>query len=160
MAIIRGIIMPNFAIDEFPQGETEFASFRLLTALQEFRDILGEAISPSKVKGALARFDGSETSDHFTDAMKASTGIDVFCDCGIFRAWTIAVSCRLWDSVGVYFDTRDNNGDRHPMLHLGLRKKRAIWLRDNYVYGSPGGSDKLFYDKLMRLFAEQSSIGK
>ena len=160
MPIIHGIDMPNFTEDEFPEGELAHTSFHLLARLQMFREKLGVAVHPSKVKGALARYDGPRTSDHFVKVGEiASTGIDVFCDCSIFKAWTVAISCGLWDSVGVYFDTRDNNGVDHPMLHLGLRKKRAIWLRDNHVYVSPGG-DKLFYDKLMCLFADQSSIGK
>jgi len=157
MVEINGVNMKNFSYSEFPEGELEYVDYTQLEKLQQFRTILGARIRPSKVPGALSRLDGSKTSDHKVllgsegQLLKPSTGIDVFCNTHIFKAWTVALTCGLWDAVGVYFDTHDNEGLFHPMLHLGQRSHNAIWLRDYGKYKSPYKT-KEFYAELLKQF--------
>lgn len=56
-----------FSIHEFSDREIEvaFASQEIFSALDTYREKLAVPIYPSPVKGALSRFNGSETSRHF-----------------------------------------------------------------------------------------------
>jgi len=148
--IINKIDMPNFSKKEFSEDPDEHAHPTLLKNLQGFRIILGSSIYPSKAPGALARFgDKDSYSDHYA-MNKYSQGIDVFCNCSIFKAWNMALNCNLWDSVGVYFDTK-LNGEFWPMLHLGIRDMPAMWMRLNKKYYSPHKTAD-FFAKLHRAF--------
>jgi hypothetical protein len=145
MAIINGINMPKFTAGEFSE-DPSLADTILLRRLQDYRTILDGKIYPSKEDGALARKRGRKTSTHFINSKKRSTGIDVFPDCNIFKAWTIALNCNLWAGVGVYFDTHGNNGQPWPMLHLDLRPSPLIWYRDDGRYVYPSTSKSFYYD--------------
>jgi hypothetical protein len=154
MAIINGVNMPNFSPGEFSEDPDKFAHPELLTKAQEFRNILGAKIFPSKKEGALARSYGNQTSMHYVMKVYGehfSKAWDIFCNTHIFKAWTVALNCNLWTGVGVYFDTNGNNGKPWPMLHLDLRPKPLIWYRDKGEYFYPHLS-KTFYTDLQQLF--------
>lgn len=170
MAIINGIQMPNFEEHEFSEDPALYANITLLKNLQLYRDSLGKKIFPSQASGALARFDGRKKSMHFVRKQinretlidedypaKNSKAIDIFCECLIFEAWTIALSSGLFNGVGVYFDTKNNYGRPQPMLHLDLRPLPLIWFRDNGKYFYPHKNYD-FFRNLMKLFEIQSYI--
>lgn len=157
MSIINGIDMPDFSFREFSE-DPFYADVRLLKSLQEYRTLLDEKIRPSMAFGALARFSGPKTSTHFVDLnnMKFSTAIDIFPDCDIFKAWTVALRCGLWGGVGVYFSTTNNSMVKAPMLHLDLRTDHLLWFRigkHTYQYQD----DCRFYE---RLFSQFEMVGK
>lgn len=157
MSIINGIDMPNFSPGEFSEDPNQFAHPDLLTNAQKFRTILNSKIYPSKSIGSLARSYGSKTSLHFVMRIygeNLSKAWDIFCDTPIFRAWTIALNCNLWGGVGVYFDTKGNNDQLWPMLHLDLRPHPLIWYRDKGEYFYPNTS-KGFFEDLQELFMHQ-----
>lgn len=159
MAIINGVDMPNFERSEFSEDPEHCGHHHLLQTLQWYRETLGAKIQPSKSPGALARFDGRKTSMHFidledfakSDEEKRSKALDVFCTTHIFKAWTVAMNFMLWSGIGVYFDTKGNNGEPWPMLHFDLRLHPLIWYRDQGEYFYPH-KDKDFYTNLLNLF--------
>jgi hypothetical protein len=150
MGTIRGIKLKNFEFTEFSESAELYADGELLFNLQHFRTLLGVPFYPSKAKGALARFDDKDKKSQHYAMNRYSTAIDGFCDCHIFKAWSIAISCGLWGGVGVYFDTKGNNGSPWPMLHLDLRPNRLFWYRANghYLYST----NKFFYECLLSNF--------
>lgn len=54
----------RFKPGEFPEDPEEHASPKFLLALNVFALLLGHAVYPSPVSGALARFDGDHNSCH------------------------------------------------------------------------------------------------
>jgi hypothetical protein len=157
MSTINGVDMPNFTPDEYRHDELKYMSKSILHATQKFRTAVKAKVIPSKKKGAQARFTGSKFSEHFvsgnpkkTAIWKYSTATDVFVNCRIFKAWSIAVNTPYISRVGVYFDTKNNNGDKQPMLHLGLKEDGLLWFRvaGKYVYST----HKDFHDELFKLF--------
>ncbi len=158
MATINGVSMENFTPDEYRPDELKYLSKSILYATQRYRTELKAQVSPSKAKGAQARFKGRKTSEHFvsgnvkTDAIwKYSTATDLFPNTHIFKAWTVAVNAPYIGRVGVYFDTKDNKGKPHPMIHLGLKEDSLMWFRvcgNKYMYSTEKG----FFDELFKLF--------
>ena len=131
-----------FSDHEFDGREEEvlWASTGLFVALDNYRERLGQVIRPSPVRGALTRFTGSKTSQHFSDCkQKLSTAIDVFVEGNVRRAWQMACMSGLFGGVGLYMDTTGFSGEHEPMLHLDIRPSvyTTIWVRDNrgkYLY--------------------------
>ena len=156
----QGIELKNFSESEYRPEELPYMSRNIMYATQKFRTELGARVSPSKAKGAQARFAGRESSEHFVKGDKEKGSIwkyseasDVFCNCHIFKAWVIAVKSTYIKRVGVYFDTKDNNGKKHPMLHLGLKEDGLLWFRvakNKYMYSTEPG----FENELWKLFVQ------
>lgn len=163
MEIINGIPMKNFTSEEFPEDPEKYADTALLIALQYYRNKINMPFKISPVKGALARFDGRETSMHRIieekgHIVKRSKAIDGFPKGDIFKAWAIAQGCGLWNGMGVYFDT-ELNDKYQPLLHLDKREKPLIWYRINkneyhYPY------EKGFYKELRELFIIDKKLRK
>ena len=84
------------------------------------------------------------------------SAIDGFPDCDPFEAWTKALSSKLFGGIGIYFDTKDNDGIEQCMIHADLRINPLIWLRDKETIKENGGymydSEPGFYKKIMNLF--------
>lgn len=159
MIIVNGVYMNNFTEEEFPPYIAKYISRLILSRVQIYRDVLKHPFSISKASGALVRFEGRETSEHFVKVdhdsgkiLKYSRAVDGFPGCNIFKAWTTALSCGLFSGVGVYFDTRNNHGLPQPMLHLDLRSNPLIWYRHEGKYFYP--KDKDFYKNLNILLGE------
>ena len=156
MAIIKNVNMPDFELKEFNEM-SKYMHVSLLSATQYYRTALACAVNISKAIGSIARMDGRKTSTHriFFSAdgqiTKYSTGIDVFCNTHIFKAWTVALNSNLFGGVGVYFDTYGNDGEFWPMLHLDLRSLPLAWYRENgkYFYIH---KDKNFFRDIQNLF--------
>lgn len=158
MTIINGVDMPNFTHKEIPPDQALYMSRLILSGIQNYRNILGCPFSVSLVDGALIRFDGRKTSEHHViinpeslRPVKLSRAIDGFPDCNIFEAWTKALSSNLFGGIGVYFDTKNNNGIPQPMLHLDLRSLPLIWYRAQGMYFYPH-KDKDFFNHFIILF--------
>jgi len=138
----------RFKASEFPEDPERFADIFFLRELNAFAVDLGSRVFPSPVPGAFARFDGSVTSRHYAVGRKTDA-CDVFCNCSISKAWTMAV--KHFPGVGVYFDTHYRGGP-WPMLHVDTRPEALLWYREDGTYhyqGEPG-----FYDHLFELLAE------
>jgi len=80
---------------EFPEDPDEHAEPQLIMNLDEYRRQLGCRVHPSPVKGALARFDGSTTTQHYAVGRR-STATDVFPEGSILEAWMLALVSGLW----------------------------------------------------------------
>ncbi len=146
--------MIYFHKEEFPD-DVGLVTPMLFFTLDLYRGLLGHGVIPSRAKGALARVDGSKGSRHYAVG-RLSDAVDVYVNCPIFKAWTIALQSQLFGGVGVYFD-KHYNGQPRPMLHLDLRPSLStfIWFtneKGKYFYR---GRDGNFDEKLARLF-EQS----
>jgi len=125
----------NFRPDEFPEDPRRHADPALIYRLDEWREAVGVPIRPSPARGALARFDGSETSRHYA-VDRLSDAVDVFVDGSQAAAWIAAV--RLFGGVGFYTDTV-YDGEQRPMFHVDLRPSRLCWLRSaggRYTYAT------------------------
>jgi len=128
----------HFTPEEFSEDPDRFADPKLIIKLNIFRGLLGIPVYPSPVPGALARFDGDPESRHYAVG-RQSDAVDVFCNCGIFRAWTAALHSGLWGGIGVYFDTKFRGGE-WPMLHLDCRSKHVLWYREEHRYFIPANT--------------------
>ena len=128
-----GDLSLNFSHNEFPEGEAVHADPRLVEALQAFRTELGSAIAPSRVEGALARFDDGSLHSEHSARQRLSTAVDVFPENPI-QAFLLAP--KYFGGYGIYLDTRGNDGKTAIMLHLDLRKEPLWWIRINgkYIY--------------------------
>lgn len=153
--IINTVNMPNFTGEEIPPYVAKYMDTQILSNIQKYRDILGCPFNVSSDPGAMVRFDGRKTSEHYviinpeTDEIeKYSRAIDGFPRCNIFDAWVKALLSNLFGGIGVYFDTFNNQGIPQPMLHLDLRSKPLIWYRNKRVYYYP---HKYFFKKLLRV---------
>ena len=142
----------NPKIDSFPEDPDLYADDELIYSLDLFRGIIGYPINISPVSGALARFTGSDKSQHYAVGRK-STAIDVFCDCDASIAFINAISCGIWGGVGVYFDTM-YRGIPHVMFHLDKRpvidSRPVIWYRSHgkYFYLSDDNNCSKMINKL------------
>lgn len=152
--LINGVDMLNFTHKEIPLSKAMYMDRLILSGVQNYRNILGCPFNISLADGALIRFDGRKTSEHYViinpetaRPEKLSRAIDGFPDCNIFEAWTKALSSNLFGGIGVYFDTKNNNGEPQPMLHLDLRSLPLIWYRDKGEYFYPH-KDEHFFTKL------------
>jgi hypothetical protein len=139
--------MRNFKGYEFPE-DLKFASHQLLKNLDNLRDFVGHPIYPSPVSGALARFDGSKTSRHYAVGRK-SDAIDIFIDADPFESYIKILQSRLFNRVGVYFDTHYKN-KKWVMFHIDLKKQYLFWYRDNSKYHY--STEKNFYGNLLSKF--------
>ena len=156
MATINNVNMPNFSETEFHADEIKLISPKILKSLQLFRTEYGDIVSPSLAKGAQARTTGRKTSEHFVikeydRIIKDSTGLDLFPEGNIFKAWCIALKSPHIKRVGIYFDTNNNRGVSAPMIHIGLKNDGLIWFRDKGKYVYPH-TDEKFFDKLLKKF--------
>jgi len=129
MDAINWGLIEFFTPGEFSEDPNLYAEPQLIMNLDEYRRQLGRRVHPSPVKGALARLDGSTTTEHYAVGRK-STAVDIFPEGSILEAWTLALVSGLWGGIGVYFDTKYAYKP-HCMLHLDLRKKHLIWYRLN-----------------------------
>ena len=129
--------------EEIPSYVARYMDRLILSRIQAYRNMLKSPFSISMANGALIRFGGRKTSEHYVGVsskgplIKLSRAIDGFPDCNIFKAWTTALSSGMFSGVGVYFDTKNNHGKPQPMLHLDLRPAPLIWYRDKGEYFYP-----------------------
>lgn len=144
--IINSIEINNFSINEFPEDPVKFADPKLIINLDRLREFIGSAISPSPVKGALARFDiNAKNSQHYAVGRK-STAIDIFIDCDPLEAFVKILQSKLFNRVGVYYDTQYRN-ELHTMFHLDLKDQNLMWYRDDGKYYYSYQND--FYSNLL-----------
>jgi len=118
----------NFKESEFSEDINAHMDPRLFAALDGFRSDYGSPIYPSKAKGALARFDGSKTSQHYAVGRK-STAVDFFTAGNPFLCFCYSLA--WFKSVGVYFNTKGNDGKPGVMIHGDVRAaNRVLWYVD------------------------------
>ena len=109
-----------FAPDEFPENP-KHADPTLIYRLDHTRRYLAKAVYPSPVKGALARFTGSEHSQHYA-VDRLSTGIDVFCEGVPIQNYNTILGLRYFNGIGIYLDTNGVDSQPWIMFHLDIRK--------------------------------------
>ena len=108
-----------FAPDEFPENP-KHAEPTLIYRLDHTRGYLDKAVYPSPVKGALARFTGSEHSQHYA-VDRLSTGVDVFCEGIPIQNFYTILGLKYFNGIGVYLDTNGVDGQPWIMFHLDIR---------------------------------------
>lgn len=150
--------------DVWSEDPDKYASVSLLQSINAYRSLLGSSVVPSPSTGALARFDDdhkvSKTSQHYVGGyrngnrpiIQKSNALDVFAMADIRKAYTAALTSRLFGGIGVYFDTEYKNIPR-CMLHIDLRntEQTVVWFRQNgkYYYPLRSFADmKRFYELL------------
>lgn len=135
-------VISNFKKSEFPCDPDKFVSPQIIHNLQYLRDIINEPIFPSPAPGALARTDeASKKSAHYSNPSQGiySIAIDVFIQGYVFSNFYQIINSRLFERVGIYFDTIYFN-QVWPMFHLDLRiekKPTSLWYRDEHEYHFP-----------------------
>lgn len=111
-----------FNEEEFPKGEAQHMSEDALERYIIARNITNIPWYPSKVKGALARLDGSKTSRHYAAGRK-SDALDFFPGKNVDLAWFLHQlygSC-LFGGIGLYFDTNGYDHSSDVMFHVDCR---------------------------------------
>lgn len=158
----KGSFIRNFNEDEFPEGELEYTSTKILTRMDTLRDLIGSPIYPSPVKGSLARIGEDENSQHYAkeDGSILSKADDWFPfeNEKISFVFTACISCGLFGGIGVYFDTHGLRGSHDVMFHTDTRtvdkyEFPTIWFRKNKQYYYPFASHDLMKE-LFRLIGE------
>ena len=113
----------NFNKKEFSEDPDLYADESLIYSLDSFRNQTKKPIYPSPIKGALARFDGSETSQHFAIKRK-STAIDFFCEGFQMEVFLLLYKSALFTGIGMYLDTTGPDGKAWIMFHADIRKSK------------------------------------
>jgi hypothetical protein len=127
----------HFSKWEFSEDPDFHAEPQLIETLDAFREIVGKPIYPSREKGALARFEGTNPDSRHYAVGRKSDAIDVFVEGDIRDNWMKAFCSKLWGGIGIYFDTH-YKGHSWPMLHLDLRQgTTTYWYRVDKQYGHP-----------------------
>lgn len=141
--------LQHFKEAEF-RGWFDDMSPRLLVLLDVLRHMLGSAIYISASTSAIGRRSGRENrSTHNIDCWEKVYGIDFFVDHVFLRAQAYAVvdtAKKLgFTGIGVYADTKNNEGKVQVMFHLDTRPDRpldrpATWGRVNGEYTTIGNA--------------------
>jgi len=126
MSVINWKNIHHFVPSEFPQ-DPELAEPRLIYTLDKLRESYGAPIYPSPVKGALARFGGSQTSQHYVGEdenhiVRNSSGIDIFIEGVPIHFFTCCIRHMCIKGIGVYLDTNGADGKPWVMFHIDVRE--------------------------------------
>jgi len=139
------IYAQHFSAEEFREWSDDMSA-RLITMLDVLRFRLGRPIAISASEYALGRNLGrNELSEHNIDEWGEVLAVDCFI-IGVYnRAQAEAVVYEAegigFTGIGVYSDTRNNQGDDQVMFHLGVRPTEmmgspATWGRVDHDYTS------------------------
>ena len=139
------IYAQHFTQEEFREW-SEDMSPRLVTMLDVLRFRLGRPIAISASEYALGRNLGrNELSEHNVDEWGEVLAVDCFISGVYNRAQAEAVVYEAeaigFTGIGVYSDTRNNQGQDQVMFHLGVRPNEdmgspATWGRVDHDYTS------------------------
>jgi hypothetical protein len=127
------IYAQHFTQEEFREWSDDMSP-RLITMLDVLRFRLGSAIAVSASEYALGRELGrGKMSEHNVDEWGEVLAVDCFISGVYNRAQAEAVVYEAeaigFTGIGVYSDTRNNQGQGQVMFHLGVRP--------NELMGSP-----------------------
>ena len=139
------IYAQHFEAEEFREWSDDMSA-RLITMLDVLRFKLGSPIAVSASEYALGREIGrNELSEHNIDHWGEVLAVDCFIS-GIYsrqQAEGVAHEATAigFTGIGVYSDTRNNQGQGQVMFHLGVRPNEsmgspATWGRVNGEYTS------------------------
>jgi hypothetical protein len=116
-----------FTKSEFNEDPDKYADPTLIYTLDKFRLTFGERIFPSPVEGAFVRFDGSKTSQHYVgdkeNPIRKTTAIDFFPEGTPIEVYTYLLTNFLIKGIGIYLDTKGNDGLPWIMFHMDIREK-------------------------------------
>ena len=139
------IYAQHFSAEEFRDWADDMSP-RLVTMLDVLRFRLGSPIAVSGSKNALGRNLGpGDLSEHNFDEWGEVLAVDCFISGVYNRAQAEAVVYEAegigFTGIGVYSDTRNNQGDDQVMFHLGVRPNEdmgnpATWGRVDHDYTS------------------------
>jgi hypothetical protein len=126
----------------------------ILYTVDGMRKRLGAGISPSKAEGAIVRFGGSETSQHYVGEVggkivRRSSAMDLFPNCKPIEFLVLSLCTPGINGIGVYFDTKNNMGVKQVMFHVDIRQigyndiVPLIW-----IVKKESGKDKYFYPQV------------
>ena len=146
------IYAQHFSQEEF-RDWAENMSPRLVTMMDVLRFRLGSAIEISGSKYALGRELGrGKMSEHNIDHWGEVLAVDCFIGGVYNRAQVEAVVYEAegigFTGIGVYSDTRNNQGQEQVMFHLGVRP--------NELMGSPATWGRVDHDYTSLMAAIQS----
>jgi len=139
------IYAQHFSAEEFRDWADDMSP-RLVTVLDVLRFKLGSPIEISLSEYALGRNLGrNELSEHNIDEWGEVLAVDCFISGVYSRQQAEAVAHEAeqigFTGIGVYSDTRNNQGQEQVMFHLGVRPNEdmgapATWGRVNGKYTS------------------------
>ena len=139
------IYAQHFDAEEFREWSDDMSA-RLITMLDVLRFRLGSPIEISLSEYALGRELGpGDLSEHNFDEWGEVLAVDCFVSGVYNRAQAEAVVYEAegigFTGIGVYSDTRNNQGEEQVMFHLGVRPTEmmgspATWGRVDHDYTS------------------------
>ena len=137
-------VVKYFNESEF-HGDANNLDVNVILGLDYLRGKLKEPIHVSNVKGAVARYWGSKTSQHYVglnqeEIVRKSTAVDVFIEGIPFLNVIGIIKAELFTGIGIYINTTGMDGEPWLMFHLDQRKDRSVtdplvWIA-NKVYDS------------------------
>jgi len=117
----------NLSPHEFSEDPDKYADPQLIYNLGVIRKFTQRKIRPSPVEGALARFNGSEKSQHYVgpkdSPIRKSTASDIFCEGIPIATYTSILASGLFNGIGIYLDTIGPDGTPWVMFHVDIRKE-------------------------------------
>ena len=140
---------PNFPEFRKYGIDLSFVEAGLITTLQNIREDTGIPITPSPVKGAWYRLDGSKTSRHYAVGRLSDAG-DIFPQKDrVLDLWLMVQEVTQLGGIGLYADTNGPDGKPWSMMHIDLRVGRLLWAseligKERKYYYLPGES-RLFW---------------
>ena len=120
--MIKWELIRNFKKEEFSEDPDKFADPALIYEVQSIRTEHAKPIYLSPIQGALARFDGSDTSRHFAVNRK-SDAIDIFPEGIPFEFYIRLITFQKIGGIGIYIDTTGLDEKPWVMFHIDLRPR-------------------------------------
>lgn len=146
--MVNWSLVNHFSPSEFPDDPDQNLEQEVVLALDAYRKRLGKRIFPSKAPGAVARFDGSKTSQHYAVGRRSSA-IDFFCEgVPISNLFTL-VEMKVFTRIGVYLDTNGNDGLPWVMFHADL-KPPTPGMSTMWITEKVGGKNKYRYPQKLQ----------
>ena len=110
---------------EFSEDPDKYAEPELIYGLSHLRKLTRKAMYPSPVSGALARFSGSSTSQHFVGPknkpVRKSKASDIFCADVPMVTYSSILMAGMFTGIGIYLETNGPDGLPWIMFHVDIR---------------------------------------
>lgn len=121
----------HFSPSEWPLGVLQHMDARIVLALASVRSSLpnDHRMTPSPIKAAHIRAEGSPTSRHSIANNRLADATDIFMHswAHAYAAWTKAIAHPDLGGVGFYLD-KTLAGSNKPMLHFDCRPEKTLWV--------------------------------
>ena len=127
LKMIKWETVYKLSANEFSEDPDKYAEPQLIHSLSILRRSTRKKMRPSPVKGALARFKESKTSQHYVgpkdNPIRKSTASDTFSEGVPVSTYSHILYSHLFMGIGIYLETNGPDGLPWIMFHVDIRPK-------------------------------------